>query len=103
MSDEAYTEVLEVVGGQFRQHGVVDRVVAKRLLVLLQPETVEPFRNVHARLPDAGHRRASSSYSELSCARILRCSLSQPTVTCASGGDSRDDRPSWWASATPSC
>jgi hypothetical protein len=28
MSNEAYTEILEVVAGQFRQHGVVDRVVA---------------------------------------------------------------------------
>jgi hypothetical protein len=35
MANEAYSEVLEVVGGQFRQHGVVDCVLAKRLLVLL--------------------------------------------------------------------
>ena len=35
MVNEAHTEVLEVVGGQFQQHGVVDRVLAKRLLVLL--------------------------------------------------------------------
>jgi hypothetical protein len=35
MPNEAYTEVLEIVGGQFRQHGVVDRVLAKCLLVLL--------------------------------------------------------------------
>jgi hypothetical protein len=34
MANEAYTEVLEVVGGQF-QHRIVDRVLAKRLLVLL--------------------------------------------------------------------
>jgi hypothetical protein len=35
MANEAYAEVLEVVGGQFQQHGVVDRVLAKRLLVSL--------------------------------------------------------------------
>jgi hypothetical protein len=35
MANEAHTKVLEVFGGQFRQHGVVDRILAKRLLVLL--------------------------------------------------------------------
>jgi hypothetical protein len=35
MAYEAYTEVLQVVGAQLRQHVVVDRVLAKRLLVLL--------------------------------------------------------------------
>ena len=53
MTNEAYTQVLEVVGGQFRQHGVVDRVLAKCLLILTQTETVEPGRYVHARLPHA--------------------------------------------------
>src|SRR6266851_533916 len=103
MSNEAYTEVLEVVGGQFRQHGVVDRVLAKRLLVLLQPETVEPFRNVHARLPDTVTAARVNPTPNCRRARILRCGLSQPTVTCASGCDSPDDRPCWWASATPRC
>ena len=53
MPDEVHAEVLEVVGGQLRQYCRVNRVVAKRLLVLLQPETVEPCRNVHALLPAA--------------------------------------------------
>ena len=53
MSDEADAEVLEIVGGQLGQYRGVDGVVAKRLLVLLQPETVEPRCDVHARLPAA--------------------------------------------------
>src|SRR5580704_2852409 len=53
MPDEVDPEVLEVVGGQLRQYCCVDRVVAKRLFILLQPETVEPGPDVHARLPDA--------------------------------------------------
>jgi hypothetical protein len=41
----------EVVGRQLRQYCDVDLVRAERLLVLLQPETVEPCRNIHALLP----------------------------------------------------
>jgi hypothetical protein len=53
MSDEVDAEVLQVFGGQLRQDRRVNGVVAKRRLVLLEPEVVEPCRNVHARLPDA--------------------------------------------------
>ena len=51
--DEADPDVPEVLGGQFGQYGRVDRVVAKRLIVLLQSEAVEPACNVHACPPDA--------------------------------------------------
>jgi hypothetical protein len=51
--DKAHAEVLEVLGGQLRQYRGIDRVVAKRLLVLPQSEAVEPGRDVHARLPAA--------------------------------------------------
>jgi hypothetical protein len=53
MSDQADADVREILGGQLRQHRSIDRVVAKRLFVLLQPETVEPRRYIHARLPHA--------------------------------------------------
>src|SRR5690348_1959805 len=53
MSYKADTDVPEVLGGKLGQYSGVDRVIAKRLFVLLQPEAVEPRRDVHARLPDA--------------------------------------------------
>jgi hypothetical protein len=52
-SYEIDTDVPPVLGSQLRQYRGVDRVVAKRLFVLLHPEAVEPGRDVHARLPDA--------------------------------------------------
>ena len=51
VSDGVDADILQILGGQFRQYCGVDRVVAKRLFVLLQPETVEPRRDVQARLP----------------------------------------------------
>jgi hypothetical protein len=51
--DEAYAEVPQIVGRQLRQYRGIDRVVAKRLIVLLHPEAVEPGCDVHARLPAA--------------------------------------------------
>jgi hypothetical protein len=53
MPDKADAEVLQVVDGQLGQYRSVDRVVAKRLFVLLQSETTEPDPDVHARLLDA--------------------------------------------------
>ena len=38
MPDEIDAEVLEVFGGQLRQDNHINGVVAKRLLVLLQPK-----------------------------------------------------------------
>src|SRR5215831_78644 len=53
MPHRADTDFPEILGGQFGQYCGVDRVVAKRLFVSLQSETVEPGPDVHARLPDA--------------------------------------------------
>ena len=50
---EQHTELLEVGIGQLRQDFRVDGVVAKRLLVLLKPETSQPGGNVHASSPEA--------------------------------------------------
>jgi hypothetical protein len=51
--DQIDAEILQILGGQARQHRGIDGVVAKRLLVLLQPESAEQCGNVHARLPAA--------------------------------------------------
>src|SRR5215469_17341700 len=53
MPNKAHAELLQVVGGQLGQYRGIDGVVAERLLVLLQPETVEPCPNIHALLPAA--------------------------------------------------
>src|SRR5262249_62274781 len=72
MSDRADADVPEILGGQFRQHCSIDRVVAKRLFVLLQPETLEPRRNVHVLLRAVTTRNFANS----------QLGLSQPTVSC---------------------
>src|SRR6516225_2248197 len=51
--DEAYAKFPEIVGSQLRQYRDIDRVVTKRLIVLLHSEAVEPGCDVHARLPVA--------------------------------------------------
>src|SRR6516162_8796854 len=53
MADRHYADLPEIVGRQAGQHPFVNLVCAKRRLVLLEPETTEPCRNVHARLPEA--------------------------------------------------
>ena len=50
---EQHTELLEVGIGQLRQDFRVDRVVAKCLLVLLEPEASQPSGNVHTSSPKA--------------------------------------------------
>ena len=50
---QADAKVVEVLGCKLAQNRSVNRVVAKRLFILLQAETVEPCRNVHALLPAA--------------------------------------------------
>jgi len=52
MPDEIDAEVLEVFGGQLRQDNHINGVVAKRLLVLLQPKTVKPRSDVQPCLPE---------------------------------------------------
>jgi hypothetical protein len=81
VTDRGNAEILQVLGRQGRQHGAVDVVVAEHRLVLLQPETVEPCRNVHALLPRRGHCRAGLSYPELSVRANTQRRLSQPKVT----------------------
>jgi hypothetical protein len=43
-------DVLEILDGQFGKYLGVDTIVAKRRLVLLQPQAPQPCRNVHAAL-----------------------------------------------------
>jgi hypothetical protein len=57
-------EILQVLGSQARQYACVDLVRAKRLLVLLQAETVEPCSYVHALLP-RGYASVSLPYPGL--------------------------------------
>jgi hypothetical protein len=64
VADETDAEVLQVVSRQLRQYRSINGVVAKRLLVLLQPETAEPCPDVHARLPDAVTATRGLSYPE---------------------------------------
>ncbi len=48
---EQHTEFFKVGIGQLGQDFSVDRVIAKYLLVLLQPETSQPSGNVHTSSP----------------------------------------------------
>src|SRR5882757_7272678 len=65
MSDQGDADVPEIFGGQFRQHCSINRVIAKRLFILLQPETAKPCRNVHVLLP-ASQSRAKYIISVIS-------------------------------------
>jgi hypothetical protein len=49
-------EFFQVSVGQRGQDLGVDRVIAERLLVALQPEIVQPSRDVHDILPHAMRR-----------------------------------------------
>jgi hypothetical protein len=51
MHDQADAEVSQILGRQALQHGAVDRVVAKRVVVLGEPETPQPFRDIHPPAP----------------------------------------------------
>jgi hypothetical protein len=42
MSNEANSKVLKIIGSQLQQYRGIDRIVAKRLLVLLHFEATEP-------------------------------------------------------------
>src|SRR6516164_7484267 len=48
MADKHHADLPEILGREAGQHLFVDLVCAKRRLVLLEPETTEPCRNVHA-------------------------------------------------------
>jgi hypothetical protein len=51
IADPGDADVLEILHGQLGKYLGVDTVVAKRRLVLLQPQARQPRRNVHAALP----------------------------------------------------
>src|SRR6516165_3537989 len=53
MADRHHADLPEILGRQAGQYPFADLVGAERRLVLLEPETAEPCRNVHARLSDA--------------------------------------------------
>ena len=87
--DEADTQVLEIVGGQLRQYCGIDRVVAKRLFVLLHAEALKPGGDVHTRLPAAIN--SASVYLTQIAARALGISVAdrRPRSRCASSNESR--------------
>src|SRR5713226_6951085 len=47
MPDQADAEILQILGRQARQYPRVDLVRAERRLVLLEPKTAQPFRDIH--------------------------------------------------------
>jgi hypothetical protein len=49
MADRGDADVLEILGGQVRQHLGVNVVVPKHLFVALQAQLAQPSRNVHGR------------------------------------------------------
>src|SRR5262249_25707201 len=51
VADRHHADLPEILGRQAGQYPFVDLVYAERRLVLLEPESMEPCRNVHARLP----------------------------------------------------
>jgi hypothetical protein len=50
MAHQHHAEIFEIFGSQARQHSFVDLVVAERLSVLAEPQTIQPGCDVHARL-----------------------------------------------------
>src|SRR5215469_3415984 len=78
MPDEADAEILQVVCVQLWQHCGVDRVVAKRLFVLLHAKAVEPGCDIHACLPRHGHHRASYLTRIARCARGISAAGRRP-------------------------
>ena len=76
-------DVLKILHGQFGKYLGVDTVVAKRRLVLLQPQAPQPRRNVHAALPIVepfslvGFKLARSAARSV----LFHRSLQRPTAT----------------------
>jgi len=78
MADQHHADLSEILGREAGQHLSVDLVCLKRRLVLLEPETTEPCRNVHARLPDAVNAAAIHLIANRRGARILRAVWQSP-------------------------
>jgi len=87
MADRHHADLPEILGRQAGQYPFVDLVGAERRLVLLEPETAEPCRNVHARLPDAVNA-ALSPYFNLSLCANTRWAVAAEVIRlrCASQG-----------------
>src|SRR6266852_341904 len=47
MANQADAEILQILGRQARQYPRVDLVRAERRLVLTEPKTAQPFRDIH--------------------------------------------------------
>ena len=99
---ESDAEVIQVIGRQLRQYRSINGVLAKRLLVLLQPETTKPSRDVHARLHDAVTAARGYRTPNYRCARMLNAACRTPRSRGAACRDRQGDRPLLCASATPS-
>ena len=52
IADHGDADLLEILPGQLGEYLGVDAVVAKRRLVLLEPQAPQPRRDLHAALPD---------------------------------------------------
>jgi hypothetical protein len=62
MSERHDAELSQVAVGQGRQQVCVDVVVAERLIVLAEPETVQPRRRAY-RVPMSGPRMSAAIYT----------------------------------------
>ena len=94
MADRHHADLPEILGRQAGQHPFVDLVGAERRLVLLEPETAEPCRNVHARLPDAV--TAFLPYPKLSPCTNTRWGCSWPGKRRAIGIARYGENPGKW-------
>src|SRR5262245_29458460 len=79
MADKIDAQILKVIGCQLAQNLGIDRVIAKRLFVLLHPEVAEPSCDVHARLPGAV-LAASRNFTAI-CHRGLMLSAARRYIT----------------------
>ena len=50
MPHQLHAEIFEIFGSQARQHPFVDLIIAERLLVLTEPQTLQPGCDIHDRL-----------------------------------------------------
>jgi hypothetical protein len=53
MPHQLHAEIFEIFGGQARQHPFVDLVIAEHVLVLTEPQPVQPGCDVQLASPDA--------------------------------------------------
>src|SRR5262249_10578963 len=74
MADEIDAQILKVIDCQLAQDLGIDRVIAKRLFVLLHPEVAEPSCDVHARLPGAV-LAASRNFTAICHGRLISAPL----------------------------